>query len=108
MENLPLIVLDDGKIASMLNDESFLAEFKNIKMALEAGRARAAAVPAKNKGCKPCQAKARNVAVDLMSVKKSIARMSDEDKIKMKKFLKTEKIRIVFKAEDGKLVQLTF
>ena len=43
-----------------------------------------------------------------MSVKKSIARMSDEDKIKMKKFLKTEKIRIVFKAEDGKLVQLTF
>lgn len=107
MENLPLIVLDDGKIASMLNDASFLAEFKNIKMALESGRARAAAAP-KKAGCKPCQAKARNVAVDLMSVKKSIARMSDEDKIKMKKLLKTEKIRIVFKAEDGKLVQLTF
>ena len=106
MENLPLIVLDDGKIASMLNDASFLAEFKNIKMALESGRARAAATP--KKGCKPCQAKARNVAVDLMSVKKSIARMSDEDKIKMKKLLKTEKIRIVIKAEDGKLVQLTF
>lgn len=106
MGNLPLVVLDDNQIASMLNDQSFLSEFKDIKAALDSGRSKAAAAPVK--GCRPCQAKARNAAVDLMSVKKSIARMSDENKIKIKKFLKAEKIRIVFKAEDGKLVQLTF
>lgn len=48
------------------------------------------------------------MSIDLMSVKKAIARFSDEDKAKMKEFLKTDEVRIIFRSEDNKITKIEF
>lgn len=105
--NSKFVMLDDKVTFGLLNNEEFLEKFPNIKAALEAAKNKAASMVVKQ-GCKPCQLRSRQMSIDLMSVKKAIARFSDEDKAKMKEFMKTDQIRIIFRSEDNKITKIEF
>ena len=105
--NSKLITLDDKVVFGLLSNNNFLEQFPNIKAALEAAKSKAASIVVKQ-GCKPCQLRSKKISIDLMSVKKAIARFSDEDKAKMKEFLKTDEIKIIFRSEDNKITKIEF
>jgi len=105
--NSKIITLDDKVVFGLLSDNNFLEQFPNIKAALEAAKSKAASIVVKQ-GCKPCQLRSKKISIDLMSVKKAIARFSDEDKIKIKEFLKTEKLVIVFSNDKNEISKIDF
>ena len=103
-----LLVLDDGMVMGMMNDNRIISQIHGIKVAVEKARAQAGALGVKKPGCRPCQAKARNIAINLMLVKKAIAQLPDESKKKLKEILNAKQIRIVYRNDAGKIVKLTF
>lgn len=108
MEEHKLLVLDDSMVMSIMNDNKIISQIHAIKVAVD--RARTAPGPGgvKRGGCTPCQAKARNVAINLMLVKKTIAQLPDESKKKLKQLLNAKQVRIVYRNDSNKIVQLTF
>jgi hypothetical protein len=46
--------------------------------------------------------------MDIMAVKKAIARLGDEDKVKIKELLKTEKVIVVFKGDNNVASKIEF
>ena len=105
--NSKSIILDDKAVFGLIKDTKFLEQFPNIKEALEAAKDKANSHVIKQ-GCKPCQVKSKQVAIDLMAVKKSIARFCDEDKVKIKEFLKTDKVIIIFSNDKNVISQIDF
>jgi hypothetical protein len=105
--NSKSIILDDKAVFGLLNDTKFLDQFPSIKEALEAAKNKANSHIVKQ-GCKPCQVRSKQIAIDLMAVKKSIVRFCDEDKLKIKEFLKTDKVIIIFNNDKNVLSQIDF
>jgi hypothetical protein len=101
-----LVIIDDGMVINILNDPKVSGQIQAVKIAVDNARAKVGNV--RKGGCRPCQAKARNIAVNLMSVKKAIAQLSDADKTKLKNIMNTEQARIVYTNDSGKIIQLTF
>mgnify|MGYP000388041806 CR=1 FL=1 len=101
-----LVIIDDGMVINILNDPKVSSQIQAVKIAVDNARARVG--NARKGGCRPCQAKARNIAVNLMSVKKAIAQLSDADKAKLKNIMNAEQARIVYTNDSGKIIQLTF
>jgi|APGre2960657404_1045060.scaffolds.fasta_scaffold112091_2 hypothetical protein len=105
--NSKSVTLDDKVTFNLLSSAEFLDKFPNIKAALEATKNKAESMIVK-KGCKPCQLRSKQISINLMSVKKAIARFSDEDKIKIKEFLKTDQLVIVFSNDKNEISKIEF
>ncbi len=101
-----LVVIDDGMVINILNDPKVSSQIQAVKIAVDNAKARVGSI--RKGGCRPCQAKARNIAVNLMSVKKAIAQLSEADKEKLKNIMNAEQARIVYTNDSGKIIQLTF
>jgi|688.fasta_scaffold15826_8 radical SAM superfamily enzyme len=108
MEEHKLLVLDDSMVMSIMNNNKIVSQIHAIKVAVDRARATPGAGGMKKGGCTPCQAKARNVAINLMLVKKTIAQLPDESKKKLKELLNAKQVRIVYRNDSGKIIQLTF
>ena len=108
MEEHKLLVLDDSMVMSIMNNNKIVSQIHAIKVAVDRARAAPGAGGMKKGGCTPCQAKARNVAINLMLVKKTIAQLPDESKKKLKELLNAKQVRIVYRNDAGKIIQLTF
>ena len=108
MEEHKLLVLDDSMVMSIMNNNKIVSQIHAIKVAVDRARATPGAGGMKKGGCTPCQAKARNVAINLMLVKKTIAQLPDESKKHLKALLNAKQVRIVYRNDAGKIVQLTF
>lgn len=104
---LKSIVLDDNMIASLINNPLFIRDFPSIEKTLEEAAAKADST-AVRQGCIPCQHRAKKFNINLMSVKKAIVKFTDEDKTKLKSFLKAEKVVVVFKNDKGETASLEF
>jgi len=101
-----MTIIDDSMAVSIISNQKIIQEIPALKVAADNAKTRGAN-PAKA-GCRPCQAKARNVAIDMMYIKQSIAQLPDSDRKKLKEMLDTEKIRMVYRTVSNRLVQLTY
>lgn len=100
-----LLIIDDSMVLAIMGNSKITSQIPQIAVAVSNAKARSSAPGG---GCKPCQAKARNTAINLMVVKKAIARLPTEMKKKLKELLNAKEIRIVYKDDSGKLIQLTY
>jgi len=95
-----VVTIEDSTITALLGNSKLVEALPGLKTA---GAAKAAA-----SSCKPCQAKARAKAVNYSQVKKAIGTLSGEQRKKLKEHLGADKVRVTFKNDAGKMVQLTF
>ena len=105
--NSKYLMLDDKVVFGLLKDNTIGDQFPSVKAALEAAKNKAESHVVKQ-GCKPCQVRAKQVTMDIMAVKKAIARLGDEDKVKIKELLKTEKVIVVFKGDNNVASKIEF
>jgi hypothetical protein len=100
-------MLDDRVVFGLLKDNKIIEQFPSIKIALESTKSKAESHVVKQ-GCKPCQVRSKQVSMDIMAVKKAIARLSDEDKVKIKELLKTEKVIVIFSGDNNVVSKIEF
>lgn len=105
--NSKYLILDDKVVFGLLKDNKIIEQFPSIKIALESTKSKAESHVVKQ-GCKPCQVRSKQVAMDIMAVKKAIARLNEEDKVKIKELLKTEKVIVVFKNDKNETSKIEF
>jgi hypothetical protein len=94
-----LYVIEDSTLTNMANNKKFLAAFPVLKSLQKAP---------KKRGCGRCGAgnnKRANVAT---SVKRTLAGMGSAQKQKLKDMLNAVRVRIVYRNERNKIVELTF
>jgi hypothetical protein len=96
-----IVTIEDSTITALLGNQKLVEDLPGLKTA---GAAKIAAKP----GCTPCQAKARAKAVNYSQVKKAIGTLTTEQRKKLKDHLGADKVRVTFKNDAGKMVQLTF
>jgi hypothetical protein len=101
-----VVIIDDGLAVSIITNTKITQAIPALKVAADNAKTRG--ISPNKGGCKPCQPKASNLAIDLMYIKQSIAQLSDSDRKKLKEFLKTDKIRMVYRTQSNRLVQLTY
>ena len=101
MEKTKIVIVDDKLVLGLLGDSRFLDLFPAIKSSVKEGRLRLDESVVDGT-CKPCQVRSKQYVVDAMSVKKTLAKLSDEDKQKFKNFLNTEQVKVIFKSKEGK------
>lgn len=101
-----LLVIDDSMATAIISNVKIGEAIPPIKQIGDVVKAKGA-IP-KVGGCGRCRPKARNVAIDIMHVKKTIAQLSEAYRIKLKELLDTHQIRIVYRTDSNKLIQLTF
>lgn len=106
MAKHPLLIIDDSMAVSLITDTRITQAIPALKIAADKAKSRGA-VPVRG-GCRPCQAKARNVAIDLMHIKKAAAQLPDADRRKLKELLDTDKIRLIYRNDSNVLVRLTY
>lgn len=95
------VVIEDSTITALLSNTELAQALPGLKTA---GAAKVAAKP----GCTPCQAKARLKAINYSQVKKAIGTLTGEQRKKLKEHLGADKVKVTFKNDQGKMVQLTF
>jgi len=100
-----LVVIDDSMAVSIISNQQITQAIPALKIAADNAKTKMA--NPNRGGCRPCQAKARNIAIDMMYIKQTIAQLSEVDRKKLKEFLKTDKIRLVYRTPSNRLVQLT-
>jgi hypothetical protein len=100
-----LLIIDDSMAVAIISNLKIIQEIPAIKVAADNAKAKGSRPLF---GCRPCQAKARNVAMDLMQIKQTIAQLPDSDRKKLKELLNADKIRLVYRTPSNKLVQLTY
>ena len=105
--NSKYLMLDDRVVFGLLKDNKIIEQFPSIKIALESTKSKAESHVVKQ-GCKPCQVRSKQVSMDIMAVKKAIARLSDEDKVKIKELLKTEKVIVIFSGDNNVVSKIEF
>ena len=105
--NSKYLILDDKAVLGLLKDNTVVEQFTSVKAALESAKNKADSHAVKQ-GCKPCQVRSKQVIIDIMAVKKAIARLGDDDKVKIKELLKTEKVIVVFKGDNNVVSKIEF
>lgn len=97
-----LIVLEDSVIKRLMSNPTAANEFPFLRtLAKQQGTA-----PAKPR-CGSCSSKQRTVQ-DYSAVRQAVARLSDDQKSRLKQLLDTEKIRVLYRDSARRLVKLTF
>ena len=94
-----IVIIEEALIASVLSNPKLLADFPSIKAA--------AASKSSKPGCKPCAMRSRDKVTDYSKVKTVIANLRGESLDKFKQHLGADKIRILQRAENGKVIQTT-
>lgn len=97
-----IVTIEDSTITALLSNVELTQALPGLKTA------GAAKIASAKPGCTPCQAKARAKAVNYSQVKKAIGTLTGEQRAKLKAHLKADKVRVTFKSDTGKMVQLTF
>jgi uncharacterized protein YajQ (UPF0234 family) len=95
-----VVTIEDSTITALLSNQKLTEALPGLKTA---GAAKVATT-----SCKPCQAKARAKSVNYSQVKKAIGTLTGEQRKKLKEALGADKVRVTFKNDAGKMVQLTF
>lgn len=106
MKKNKLIVIDDKIAYMLLADKRFMSEFPSVSAFLQKEKEKPVAAAAK--GCKPCQARSAQAAASIISIKKALSQLSAEDKVKFKDYMSTSHVKVVFKSQDNKIVQIDF
>lgn len=97
-----LVVVDDGLILSLLNDDTFAAKIPCLYNKKEIFRGG-------NTGCGPCAKKKQDrQRKEMSTIKMCLAGMSPDKKDELKKRLNAEQVRIMYVNAGGQVVQLTF
>jgi len=97
-----LVVIDDGLIMSLMNDNEFSAKIPCLLNKKEIFRAAAG-------GCGACARKREDrQRREMASIKMCLAGMSTDKKAELKARLDAEQARILYVDAGGKVVQVTF
>ena len=97
-----LVVVDDGLIMSLLQDNEFAAQIPCLYNKKEIFRAAAG-------GCGACARKKHDrQRREMATIKMCLAGMSADKKEVLKKKLNAEQVRIMYVNGGGQVVQLTF
>lgn len=96
-----LVVIEEGTITSMAANAAFTKEFPFLtSLASKTG--------SKQRGCGSCGRAAAERTAVFGAAKQALAGMDSDKKRRLKELLNTSQVRITFKNNSGKLVQLTF
>jgi len=95
-----MVTIEDAIITSLLSNPKILSDIPALRTA-------ASIKTAGSPGCAPCSRQGRAKSVNYSHVKSVIANLRGDSLAKIKKELGADKIRILFKNNAGKLVQLT-
>jgi len=94
-----LLRLEDSHILSMASNPAFIAEFTFLNQAKELGKVK--------RGCGSCGKSAKNRITIMTAIKQSIISLSADKKLKLKKMLRTKKLRLRLSVA-GKVTEYTF
>lgn len=95
-----LVIIEDAVVTSLISNTELLSVLPALK--------HAATVKGKLPAdCGSCPAKARARSLNYAQVKKTIGNFRGANLLTLKKFLKADKIRVVFKNDSGNMVNLT-
>lgn len=95
-----LVVIEDSTITALLTNPKLLVDIPALK----------SAASVKNTGsptCKPCARKAAARHLNYAHVKKVIANLRGTQLARLKTELGADKIRVIFKNDSNKLIQIT-
>lgn len=87
-----MVVLDDSVLYHMASNSQFVSSFPFLSTLKNAQ---------KSCGCS-------GPSIDTNAVKRQIAALDAEAKKRLKKLLNADRVRLIYRNEAGKLVQLTF
>jgi hypothetical protein len=93
-----LLILEGSMLASMATNPNFIREFPFLKTIQQ---------PGARTGCGRCGQKANKRIQSANAVKQQIVSMGKEKKVRLKKLLRAEKVRIRL-AANGKVTEYTF
>lgn len=94
-----LLMLEESVINSMAGNPNFVREFPFLKNVTTAGR--------KRTGCGKCNRKASRRVQSVNAAKQQIISMGKENKVRLKKLLRAEKVRVRV-GEAGRVTEYTF
>lgn len=94
-----IVIIEEALIASILSNPKLLADLPSIKAA--------AASKSSKPGCKPCAMRARDKIADYSKVKTVISNLRGESLAKFKEHIGADKIRILQRTDNGKIIQTT-
>jgi hypothetical protein len=97
-----MVVVQDGTLSTMATSQTFLREFPFLASLQSA--------PKRRGGCGTCNRGSKNSirADTYMQAKRQLARMSPPKLTKLKALLDAQSVRIIFRDDTGRTVQLTF
>lgn len=94
------VVIDDQLLWRILRHPLYQSEFPFLRQA-------AAALAGTKEGCGSCARAARRV-VDFQQIKRALARMPDDRKLRFKELLQVDQVEIIYADEQGRTVKLRF
>lgn len=94
-----LVIIEDSVVTALLSNPKLLADVPALKAAADAKGG--------TPGCKPCQRKALSKSFNYSKVKRVIGNLRGADLQRIKQELNTEKIRVLYASDGGRLVQVT-
>ena len=95
-----LVVIEDSVITSLLSNSELLSALPGLKQASTfKGK-----MPS---SCGSCPAKARVRSLNYAHIKKTISNLRGSNLLILKKALRADKIRVLFKNDSGNMVNLT-
>ena len=104
MPRVPLLIIEDAVINSLLQNAAITNEFPFLRTA--ADRKTSAS---RGGGCGRCQKrKNRNNAVDYAVIKEGIGSLPKSRKARLKEILQADKIRVYYTNTQNQKVKLTF
>lgn len=99
MNKSKLLVIDDAKIFELLKRPDFFDKFPSIKS--EVDKAKINETSPISRGCAPCQLKAKQLSINNMTVKKSIAMLPEDEQKNFKDYVNAEAVRLIFRTTSG-------
>lgn len=99
-----LVVIEEGTIASMASNATFLKAFPFLAAVGRTIRSE----NGKPRGCGGCGRAAQERTAVYTTAKQAIASMDATKKRELREMLNAEQVRLVYKATTGKTIQLTF
>lgn len=96
-----LVVIEEGTITSMASNDTFKKEFPFLASL-------ATKTANKRGGCGGCGRAAAERTAVFTAAKQALAGMDSDKKRRLKELLNAAQVRITYKNNSGKLMQLTF
>ena len=97
----PQFTLDDQQVLRLMRSASFRRDFPHLDHAFNAGIRRKG-------GCGRCGRKKAVNTFDLRSVRKAVANLPNEQKVKLKKVLNTKQVIVTYADDNNRVIKLKF